>query len=139
MIIDKIRDFMLTCPLLENGSININCLGSKPVCYSIEQVAKEPVVKRYCDGGALKQCCFIFAVRDSYDEVPEFNIEAAELMEQIEGWVEQQNMVGNLPQLENSHLFPESIEVTSSGSMFDSTIDSARLQIEFRLLYRQER
>lgn len=138
MIIDKIRDFMLTCPLLEKGSININCLGGTPVCYSIEQVAKEPVVKRYCDGGALKQCCFIFAVRDSYDEVPEFNQQAAQMMEEIESWVEQQNKAGNLPKLENN-LLSERIEVTSSGSMFDSTIDSARLQIELRLLYRQER
>ena len=84
MIIDKIRDFMNTCPFLENGKININCLGGRPVCYSIEQIAAEPIVKTYCDGGVLKQCRFVFAVRDNYDEVPEFNLKAAELMEQLE-------------------------------------------------------
>ena len=139
MIIDKIRDFMDTCPFLKDGKININCLGGRPVCYSIEQIAAEPIVKTYCDGGVLKQCRFIFAVRDNYDEVAEFNLKAAELMELLEKWVEEQNENKNFPQLDDKHLIPEGIEVIASGSLFDSTIDSARLQMELRFLYRQEK
>lgn len=139
MIIDKIREFILTCPLLDGTDVNVNCLGGNAVCFSVEQVAAEPVVKKYCDGGTLRQCRFVLAVRDSYDEITDFNVEAARLMEKIEAWVEEQNSVGNLPKPEDEKIVPESMEITASCSVSDSTADTARLQTEMRFLYRREK
>lgn len=138
MIIESIKEFMKSCPYLENDRININCLGGKPVSYSIEQVADNPVIKKYCDGGVLKQYRFVFAMRDAYDENPVFNQAAAEFFEKLEEWIFKQNQIKNLPRLENEKHIAEGIEVVSDTQLFDSSIDSVRLQAEIRFIYRQE-
>lgn len=138
MIIDRIREFMITCPFLDGSDVNVNCLGGKPICYSVEQSAAEPIVKSYCDGATLRRYSFIFAVRKPYDEIAKFNIEAAQLMEKVEGWIGEQNSKGCLPDLKNDRLVPQKIEVTSTSAMYDSTVDTTRLQMEIELLYRQK-
>ncbi len=138
MIVESIKNFMKSCPYLENDKININCLGGKPICYSIDTLPENPIIKKYCDGGTLNQYRFVFAMRDAYDENPEFNKAAAEFFEKLEGWIQEQNRLKNLPQLRDKKLISESIEVVKSAHLFDSSMDSARLQSEIRFVYRQE-
>ncbi len=138
MIIDAIKKFMEECPFVDGRKININCLEGRPGSYSIEQVEHNPIIKKYCDGGTLRQYLFIFAMRDAYDENPVFNIRVSKLFEDISNWIEEQNKNNNLPEIDSNLISPEKIEVISSGYLYDSSIDSMRFQMEIRLLYRQK-
>ncbi len=135
MIIDSIKDYFTSCPYLSDGRININCLGERTVSYSIDNIAAEPIVKKYCDGAVLKQFVFILALRDIYDENLVRNLKNAQFFEQVESWVEGQNRNGILPELDCG--IPVKIEVTKSGSLYDSSIQSGRWQMELRLVYKQ--
>ncbi len=137
MIIDAVRKYMLSCPKLAGKKININCLGTKKRSFSIDNVAAESVIKKYCDGGTLKQAVFTFAVRDRYDETLGENLYVMDFLEDIEDWIYKQNIIKNLPVFESSDLIVRSIEVTKSGHLHDTSMGSGRWQLEFRIVYKQ--
>lgn len=135
MIIESIKNYFEACPHLADGVININYLGDRAVCYSIDNVEAEPVIKRYCDGGILKQFVFKLALRDVYDENVLRNMKIAQFFEQIEAWIASQNQKGILPQFEGG--VPLKLEVTKSGGLNDANIQSGRWQMEIRLVYKE--
>lgn len=137
MIIDAVREYMLSCPNLSGKKININCLGTKMRSLSIDNVSSESVIKKYCDGGSLKQAVFILAVRDRYDEALGENLYVMNLLEEIEDWIYKQNIINNLPILDSSNMSARSIEVTKSGYLYDTSMSSGRWQLEFRIVYEQ--
>ncbi len=136
-VIGAVRDYIAACPLLEGRSVNINYLGAQLPSYSIDSVKKAPVIKRYCDGGELRQRGFVFAVRDSYDEDSGQNLKAAELLEKLADWIDKQNETGNLP------VFPENtekvqfIEAGDYGVICDAAGGSARYELQFGIVYRK--
>ena len=65
-IIESIRDFILTCPFLEDWHVNIDYLGI-PMSYSIDPLPADPIVKKYMDGGAIKQYLFAFTSNEEFD------------------------------------------------------------------------
>lgn len=138
MIIDSVREYLKGCPYLAGGRININCLGEASVCYSIDNVSAEPVIKKYCDGGTLRQFVFVLALRDAYDENVLNNLKSAQFFEQVEAWISEQNRAGMLPQTEDERIKPLSIEVTKSGCLSESHLSDGRWQMELRIIYRQD-
>ena len=67
-MIAAIREFLKTCPLIsKKGIINVNYLEGAKVKYTLDNVPCIPEVKRYSDGGSLRQFIFIFASREDYD------------------------------------------------------------------------
>lgn len=138
MIIDSIREYMMGCPYLTDGSVNINCLGEKSACYSIDNVGVDSVIKRYCDGGTLRQFVFVLALRDVYDENVSENLRISGMFEQIENWILQQNKENMLPQIADKHIEPQSIEVIKSGYLLESHKQDGRWQMEIRMIYRQK-
>lgn len=137
MIIEAIREYMLSCPKLSGKKININCLGVKMRSFSIDNVAAESVIKKYCDGEVLKQAVFTLAVRDRYDESLGENLYVMNLLEEVENWIYNQNIIKNLPVLGSEKLTSRSIEVTKSGYLHDTSMASGRWQLEFRIVYKQ--
>ena len=137
MIIDNVREYMLSCPMLSGKKININCLGTKLRSFSIDNVAADNVIKKYCDGEMLKQAVFTLGVRDRYDEALGENLYVINLLEDIEDWIYKQNIIKNLPDLGGSKLITRSIEVTKSGYLHDTAMSSGRWQLEFRIVYKQ--
>ncbi|MBQ7985931.1 MAG: hypothetical protein IJ304_01530 [Clostridia bacterium] len=137
MIIDAVREYMLSCPLLAGKKININCLGTKMRSFSIDNAASESVIKKYCDGSSLKQAVFTLAVRDRYDEKLNENLYVMKLLEEVEDWIYKQNILKNLPNLADGNLVPRSIEVTKSGHLHDTSMGSGRWQLEFKMVYKQ--
>lgn len=137
MIIDAVREYMLSCPKLAGKKININCLGTKMRSFSIDNVASESVIKKYCDGGELKQAVFTLGVRDRYDEMLGENLYVMTLLEEIEDWIYKQNIIKNLPDLGGDDIIPRSIEVTKSGHLYDTSMSSGRWQLEFKIVYKQ--
>lgn len=137
MIIDKVREYMLTCPELNGKKININCLGTKMRSFSIDNVVADSVIKKYCDGGTLNQAVFTIGVRDRYDEMLGENIYVSSLLEEIENWIYKQNTIKNLPDFGDDKMAARSIEVTKSGHLHDTSMASGRWQLEFRIIYKQ--
>ena len=137
MIIDSIREYMLSCPKLSGKKININCLGVTLRSFSIDNVAAESVIKKYCDGEVLKQAVFTLAVRDRYDESLGENLYVMNLLEEVENWIYNQNIMKNLPVLGSKDMVTRSIEVTKSGHLHDTSMSSGRWQMEFRIVYKQ--
>ena len=137
MIIESIREYMLSCPTLSGKKININCLGVKRRSLSVDNVMAESVIKKYCDGEVLKQAVFTLGVRDRYDESLGENLYVINLLEEVEKWIYNQNIIMNLPKLDSDDMVVRSIEVTKSGHLHDTSMGSGRWQMEFRIVYKQ--
>ena len=135
MIIDEIKKFIKKCPFLKSGRINVDYLSDKPNQYTIDSYPADPIIKRYSDGGQLKQFLFLFGSREYYDENTLQNIENNAFYEMFSDWLEEQNKVGNLPVLGNKE--SQRIEALSTGYIQDSETNNARYQIQCRLIYYQ--
>lgn len=133
-IIEAIREYMARCPLLRDGILNVEYLGAKPTEYVIESVPTPGIVRKYADGSALKEYLFLFASREYFGGEVLYNLENSGFYERLADWIREQNKKRALPQLASGKTAQE-ISVVSSGYLFDSTEESARYQIQLRLLY----
>ncbi|WP_338433456.1 chloramphenicol resistance protein [Clostridium tyrobutyricum] len=142
MIIDKIRNFIRQCPYLQefNGAIKVNVdyLDGEPTVYSIEEVPAEPILKRYIDGSTRRQYNFIFTSRESYGPDVLQNIANSGFYEDFAQWLEECSDNDNLPVLGDGKEALK-IEATTTGYAFQTDENSARYQIQARLIYNQGR
>ncbi|MBQ6212092.1 MAG: hypothetical protein IJJ57_04255 [Ruminococcus sp.] len=136
-MIEAVRDFILRFPELKNGALLIDCLGSKPVEYTVDTVPCDPVYTRYVDGDCMKQFLFIFASREYFSENVNQAIANLAFYEHFEDWIWDKNSSGELPDL-GSGRSPVSIEVLTGGYAFSEEGNTARYQIQLRLLYEEE-
>ncbi len=136
-LIECVRDFILTFPDLdENGCLYVDYLGDQAIEYSVEAVPCDPVFKRYTDGGCVKQFLFLFASREYYSADVNQCIENLSFYEDFGNWINQKNRSGELPDLDGRD--PVSIEVLTVGYAFDADAETARYQIQLRLLYEED-
>lgn len=139
-IIECIRNYIMTCPYLEELSkINIDFLPENPATYSIEQTPSEPIIRKYLDGTTDRQVTFVFACRMLYSDELVNNINNSGFFEKFQDWLFDNSEEGILPKLEEG-LTPDRIEAISSGYLYDISGDlsNARYQIQCRLLYEKE-
>lgn len=137
MIIDSLRDYFLLCELLKDGKLNIDFLGDGEE-YSIDPLPADPIVKKYVDGGTVRQLEFAFTSKSRFDDDARTGIENSGFCQKLIEWVENNNKNGVLPVLEDPKHVPVTIEITASGYLFDMDSDYARYQIQCRLVYEQE-
>ncbi|CUN37010.1 chloramphenicol resistance protein [Clostridium disporicum] len=139
MIIKSLRDYISQCPYLYefNKGINIDYLDNNSTTYSIEEVPCEPIIKRYINGDTKRQYDFIFASRESYGADVFQNIENSGFYEDFSNWIEEQSVKGNLPSLEGNRESLE-IKVSTTGYAFQTDDNSARYQIQLKLIYFQK-
>lgn len=130
MIAESIKEWFEKCPLLENGRINVNYLGHKPVSYCIEAVPSSPIVRRYVDGGAVRRYVFVFASREFYDEQTLGNMETARFWEELAAWIEDESSLPDITEGE-----ARKMEILSTGYAYGITVGSARFQMQLQLLY----
>ncbi len=135
-IIDSLKDFFAQCPLLEGAWLNVNYLGKNSGDYSLEGLPTSPAIKKYVDGGELRQYAFVFASREYYDEDRLRNTETAEFYERLCAWIEKKNSARELPALEDG-LTAQRLEVTDTGFVAAAAMGSARFQLQCRLIYRK--
>ncbi len=132
---ESVRRFFEECPLLEGGRINVNYLGSRGGEFSIECVPAEPVVKRYVDGGCVRQYVFLFASREYYDCDELESMNTALFYEELSRWIEEKNKRGELPEIDGGRA--ESLEAETMGYLYSVRGNTARFQIQCRLKYRK--
>jgi len=134
-ITESIRDWIRGYPLIDNNlRVNIDWLPEDSTEYTIDSVPGDAVVQRYIDGSAKKQALFVFGSREPYGSDVLQNIDNSGFYEEFSKWVEEQNDAGNLPVLETGKT-PIKVDVLSTAYVFQSDAETARYQIQCRLLY----
>lgn len=136
-VIDSLRNYILEFPELPDSPVQIDYLGSEGSQYTLEPLPCDPVYKKYMDGGCLKQFQFLFAGREFYCAEVEQCKDNQEFYEKFVRWIESNNRSGILPDLGEGRQ-AISIEVQSSGYAFSETEDTARYQVQLRLVYSEE-
>lgn len=136
-MIERIRDFILTCPYLSDGRVNVDYMGIQPTEYSIDGTPIQRVVKEYIGGGSVRQFAFVFSSVEKYGSDTINNIANSGFYEDFADWLESQTKSERLPDLGKGKQ-PWSIEAESTGYLFDSDSDIARYQIQCKLVYFQK-
>lgn len=140
-IIEAVRDYILTCPLLKDlARINVDFLPEDANTYSIESVPTQTIISTDIDGSTTRQFVFVFASRLLYTPELRNNIDNSGFYEDFENWLETNSENGVFPTLAEG-LTPTKIEAISSGYLFDIAGDltDARYQIQCRLIYDKEK
>lgn len=133
-IVESIREYLHDCPYMKKIWPNVNFLDKLTTSYSIEAVPAEKTMKRYADGGELRQYVFVLASRRNYSKNVTENLENSAFSEKFAAWLEEQNAQGNLPKLQNGEA--QRIETLDNGFYFvDETSTTANYQIHCRLIY----
>lgn len=131
-VIECLREHIMKFPDLKDGCLMVDYLGDEPYEYVIETVPCNPIYKKYTDGSCMKQFLFIFASREYYGADINQNIENLAFYESFSDWITD----GELPDLDGR--IPVSLDVLTAGYAFDADSNSARYQIQLRLLYEEE-
>lgn len=135
-ILSAVRDYIMTCPFLHDGAVNIGYLGDR-IEYSIDVLPMTPVVKKYVGGGCQKQFGFTLTSKEAFDGDARTALDSSGFYEDFERWIEKNERYEIYPELPEG-LTPQMIEVTTGGYIFDIETDMARYQIQCRLVYEQE-
>lgn len=136
-VLEALKAWLLTCPLLEGQRLNTNYLGPEPVEFSLVESPVTPVVERYLDGSSTRQkAVAITAVQDySPDQLQQ--LASSGFWAELAGWIEEQNDLDNLPQLEEDKAAC-SVEITASHYIFQTGPQTARYQMQILLVYDQD-
>lgn len=132
-IIDKLIIFFETCPYIDSNSpINTDYLGDEIGTYSVDGTPAETILTTYLDGSTERQLMFDFTSREAVDIYN--NQDNALFYENLTNWVEEQNELGNLPELEYP-LEAESLEVITYGYADQISANKAIYVIQMKLKY----
>lgn len=135
-IIEHLRDYIMTYPDLPEGAVQIDYLGIEGTQFTLETIPCEPVFRQYTDGGCLRQFLFVFASRSYYGADVQLCAENQALFEALDKWIRTNGNDGVLPDLGDGRA-AVSLEVTSSGYAFSEGMDTARYQMQLRLIYEE--
>lgn len=137
-IIKGIRDFILTFPDLSKFALlNVDYLSGNPAEYTIDHVPSEIIIEEDITGDSTRQFLFVFASRESYGQDALKNMANSGFYEKFESWLSEQNNKKNFPKLGNNQT-PTEIEALGLGYLFENDDNTARYQIQCRLIYEQK-
>ncbi len=136
-IIEGLTDYFLQCPLLKDGVFRVDALGSEPVEYALATGMTSPVVRTYVDGSSIRQYQFNFNSREAYSMDRILAIQNESFYEDFCNWVEEQSMIGNLPEMPEG-CEAQALTVLTPGFMLDATMENAFYQVQLQLQYFKE-
>ena len=135
-VIQSLKDWLLTCPLLEGQRLNTNYLGAEATEFAIIETPTNPVREHYLDGSGVRQkVVAITAVQDSSPDLLQ-QLAASGFWEELCEWVEDQVRNDDLPELDGDRETC-SVEVTASPYLFYTTAQTARYQVQVLITYTQ--
>ncbi|MBR4874663.1 MAG: hypothetical protein IKU87_02445 [Clostridia bacterium] len=138
LILDCLRLFFLeNCPLFSEKGMRINYLPDIPYTFSLNLVSVNPIVKKYADGGDLRQFVFTFAMHNFYDCEEENSMHTIANFEYLANWIEQANNNNLLPELFNGFT-PVSLSVISTVHQKSHKAAKAVYEIKCKLLYERK-
>ena len=136
-IMEQVRKFLLTCPLLAEGKLNVDFLPEDACSYSIEAVPAKEVVRSYVNGASVRQFLFVVASRDFYGEEVGQQLDNLSFYDEFSAWLLLQTRAKNLPELVGEHRKALLMETNTSGYVMAAEANMARYQIQCRLEYFQ--
>lgn len=138
-MIEKIREYITTCPHLEEFVyINVNYLVDKAKAYSVnEGVGYNPVLKRDILGNEECQFQFIFDAKLYWNEEIANNIDNSVFFEKFSNWLRENNKKKIFPQIEGIEI--ETIGATTNGYIFATNTDEAIYRISCIMKYFKEK
>ncbi len=137
-VIESIRDFFDKCEVLNpDVRLSVNYLGLEVPEYAIYTDPANPIVKRYVDGGALKQKVFTLVSRNYLDSDYILQLENIGFFERLISWIEDKNKNRDLPILsDNRHSIK--IEIISDGFLISADNQKSQYQMQMRLIYTED-
>ena len=137
-VIESVQKWLKTYSGLK-GRLDVDFLSEDADTYSVDTIPCEEVLKRYKDGGTMKQFQFAVSSRRFYEQNIKQNISNLQFFEDLTTWVEKKARARELPVMDNGRQ-PLKIAVTSTAYPFIVSEDGkARYQIQMRLEYYQKR
>lgn len=126
-----IKEYIETCPLLENEKINVDYLKDDVYSYSIDRTPTQPTINKFVGGGSKKQITFDFSVTLPLSSEAFENLINSQFGEDFVKWIETQNKKHILPNIEGAF----KIECTSPNYMLQKTETTAIYIIQMNLVY----
>lgn len=137
-VMESVQEWLKTYSGL-NGRLDVDFLDENADTYSVDTIPCEEVLKRYKDGGKMKQFQFAVSSRRYYEQNIKNNLSNLQFFEDLTTWVEKQAAARKLPTMDNGRQ-PLKIVVTSTAYPFAVSEDGkARYQMQMRLEYYQKR
>lgn len=136
-IIQSLRDYFLTCPLMDGCRINVNYLPDSGMEYSIDTTPSTNIIKRYINGDSKRQYLFVIRSVQEYGSDALQNIANSGFYERFAEWLEKQNDLKHFPVL-SADRKAERIEAQSTGYLFITSPLAGKYQIQCRLIYTQK-
>lgn len=128
-----IKEFIETCPYLNNGKIDVDYLKEDINSYAIVQATTTPVVTRYRGGGSIRQIAFDFVVQAPISSRNIENLANSKFGEDFMEWIEEQDDNRNLPKIPNI----QHIQCTSPSYILQRTNTQATYIIQMNCTYYQ--
>ena len=136
-VIESVQKWLKTYDGLK-GRLDVDFLPEDADTYSVDTIPCEEVLKRYKDGGTMKQFQFAVSSRRFYEQNIKQNISNLQFFEDLTTWVEKQALARQFPTMDKGRQ-PIKIVVTSTAYPFIVSEDGkARYQIQLRLEYYQK-
>lgn len=132
---DQIWAYFRECEWIDKAKrLGFNALGPEVAEFSVEDEPESPILAKYMDGSTLRSKTFVLASRQEYGLDARLNIEKSGFFEKIRKWIEKQDKAKNYPVLEDGCTVNK-IEALTDGYLYTSEKDSARYQIQLRIIY----
>lgn len=136
-VIESLREWFKQYEGL-SGRLDVDFLPAEADTYSLDTIPCEEVMKRYMDGGTLRQYQFAVSSRRAYDHNISQNVDNLGFFEGLTEWVEARVKARELPDMGEGKT-ARKLVVTSNAYPFVVTEDGkARYQIQMRLEYYKE-
>ena len=121
-----------------SGRLDVDFLDENADTYSVDTIPCEEILKRYKDGGVVKQFQFAVSSRRFYEQNIKQNLSNLQFFEDLTAWVESKARSRQLPTMDKGRT-AQKIVVTSTAYPFIISEDGkARYQIQMRLEYYQK-
>lgn len=121
-----------------SGRLDVDFLDEDADTYSVDTIPCEEIIKRYKDGGTVRQFQFAVSSRRYYEQNIKNNLSNLQFFEDLTAWIENKSRLRQLPVMDKGRT-AQKIVVTSSGYPFDVTENGmARYQMQLRLEYFQK-
>ena len=130
----EVAKYLSACPELEGRQVCINHLAENEESVSLEVSGSRDSVMEYADGGVMRGVTFILSIRDDFGVSQPESCDIARRCAKIEKWVEEQNLMGNLPVLEGSAK-SVSLGVARCFEIVSTRDFLARYEMQIELIY----
>ena len=130
--IELIKEFIETCPYLNNGKINVDYIKDKPQSYSVDETPSQPILNKFRDGGERRQITFDFSIQANFSILE--NIKNSMFCDNFIDWIDKENNKGNLPKIEGI----DWIKCLGRGTIVQTTENTAIYVIPMQVAYIKE-